>query len=111
MEEQHRLTEEVLKKAIANEFSKIEALVEVLEFNVTGKQHMTISTKVGGSMEWIFFGFTGGSNKGDNFACEMKAVAVTAKVDGETKNISYMAKCFPLSDARVKFLKDVSYIV
>ena len=50
MEEQHRLTEEVLKKAIANEFSKIEAQVEVLEFNVTGKQNMTISTKVGGSM-------------------------------------------------------------
>ncbi len=59
---------------------------------------------------FVCFSLSGGSNKGDNYACEMKAVSAVADVkgreDGET--YQFMAKCFPMNAARVKFLKQVS---
>ena len=37
MEEGHRLTEEVLKKAIAKQFNVDQSEIEIVKFDVTGK--------------------------------------------------------------------------
>ncbi len=51
----------------------------------------------------------GGSKEGDNYACDIKAVSAVADVkgkpDGET--YFYMAKCFPMSPERVRFIVEV----
>jgi hypothetical protein len=51
-----------------------------------------------------------GSNKGDNFACVMKAVTAHAKVKGEgvAKPYHFMAKCMPMNPVREKGLREVS---
>ena len=41
----------------------------------------------------------------------MKAVAVKAEVSGEAKALNYMAKCFPMNELRVDWLKKVSIFV
>ena len=51
--------------------------------------------------------FSDGSKKGDNFACVMKLVTVNAEVEGEKKALEYMAKCFPMNEARTKWLVEV----
>ena len=44
---------------------------------------------------------------GDNYACEIKAVSVVASVKGRKDTYYYMAKCYPIAEARAQFLKDV----
>lgn len=85
MEDGHRITDEYLKKALASKH-------EVHPKDVTIKS----------------FDVTGGSNKGDNFACEMKAVTVESNIRGKSQRDSFMAKCFPMNEARCKWLRQVS---
>ncbi len=85
-EEGHRLTGEILAKAIAKAASAEESGIEVLDFEVSA-----------------------GSNKGDNFACVMKAVTVKAKVDGEEKEFKFMTKAIPLHPMREKGIREVRY--
>ena len=86
MEEGHRITESVLRKAI------------VSDLDLTSQD----------DVEVVGFEVTGGSKRGDNFACEMKAVSAVAKIKGkEERSFNYMAKCFPMNAFRVEFLKSV----
>ena len=84
MEEGHKITNEILKKAIACEFSISEHEVNIERFQVSQ-----------------------GSNKGDNFLCVMKAVEVEAIVEEKKRKLFYMAKCIPINAFRAKFLLEV----
>ena len=84
-EEGHRITEVVLKKALGVKHDVHPKDVQIKSFEVTG-----------------------GSNKGDNFACEMKAIKVDSVILGKAYSDCLMGKCFPMNENRVKMLKDVS---
>ena len=58
-----------------------------------------------------YIALPGGSNKGDNYACELKAIEVLADVKGKEgeQKFNYMAKCFPMNEARVSMLKKVRH--
>ena len=88
MSSKHRITEEVLKKAIASKYGKDESVISILDFDVTE-----------------------GSNKGDNFACEMKAVKAKVNVDGEEHVEDLMTKAFPFNEFRIKWLVEVPFFI
>ena len=56
------------------------------------------------------FSVTAGSSKGDNYACEIKAVVATADVKGCQPGATYhyMAKCLPPGENAAKLVKSVS---
>ena len=83
-QQQHRITEAILRQSLATKYGKDESKVKVTGFEVTE-----------------------GSKKGDNFACEMKAVKVKAVVDGEEKVEDLMTKAFPFNEWRIKWLQEV----
>ena len=88
MDEENRpITEAIVRTTVAKDLGVSDDEVELKEFEV-GQ----------------------GSAKGDNYATEMKAFRVEAIVKGRKVRKSYMAKCFPVSEFRVKFLKEASYI-
>ena len=86
METGHRLTEAMLVNALAK---KLDAAVDAI----------------------VSFEVSGGAKKGDNFCCEMKQVDVVATISGEERKFVLMAKCFPMNEFRVKWLKDVSSVI
>ena len=90
MEEAHRLTEAVLVKSLAEEFQVKEDEVKLTSFEVSG-----------------------GSEKGDNFSCVMKKVKMVADVKGQPRGqtYNYLAKCFPMNEWRIKWLKESHFFV
>ncbi len=84
MEDGHRLTEPMLKKALARSLD------------------MQDSDKI----DIVSFDVSEGASKGDNFACVMKACSVKAKINGKEEEHHFMVKCYPMNELRVKFLKD-----
>ena len=85
MEEGHRITDEFLKKALAAKHEVHHKDVEIKKFDISG-----------------------GSNKGDNFACDMKAIKVESEIMGKSYTDQFMGKCFPMNECKVKILKAVS---
>ena len=53
-----------------------------------------------------------GSNVGDNYACEMKAVEVVADVRGREDGgvYHYMAKCIPMDKDTDKLIREASAV-
>jgi hypothetical protein len=85
MEEGHRITIPMIQKALSSSLSVPNNDINVIDFEV--------------SM---------GAEKGDNFACVMKAVTAMAKVNGKEGTYHFMVKCTPLNEFRAQFLKEVS---
>ena len=85
------ITADILRIAVASDLGLSESLIEILSFSISP-----------------------GSKMGDNFSCDVKAVEVEYHVKdrvedtpGQNKTSYYMAKVFPESDERIRFLKEV----
>ncbi len=85
MEDGHRLSKAILKRALASSLSAAEEGIEISSFDVSE-----------------------GSAKGENFVCVMKAVSLRAMVNGKEDEYHFMVKCYPMNELRVKFLTEVS---
>ena len=85
VEEQNRITPEILKKAVANEFSTKEDEIEIIEHNVSP-----------------------GAAVGDNFATVVKRVDFSYKLNEEFHAHSYIYKEVPHNEFREKFVRGVS---
>ena len=83
MASQHRITEDIVAASMARDLGVAADDVVVKDFKVSE-----------------------GSNRGDNYACEMKAIDVEATVKGEDVERHYMAKCYPMAEFRVTGLKE-----
>ncbi len=121
-ESRHRITEEIVRRALANQFGVRPEEVGVRSFDVSGKRSESMSavamvdpavckkpvrTTWGANVRVLH---PAGSNAGDNYACVMKAVTAVADVEGRPPGHAYhhMAKCFPTSKEWSKFLSEVS---
>ena len=80
----HIHLEKILLQSLAAKYGKKESDIKLLDFEVTA-----------------------GSSKGDNFACEMKAVKAKVIIDGEEKIEDLMTKAFPFNEFRIKWLVEV----
>ena len=85
VEEQNRITPEILKKAVAKEFSTKEDEIEIIEHNVSP-----------------------GAAVGDNFATVVKRVDFSYKLNEEVHAHSYIYKEVPHNEFREKFVRGVS---
>ena len=85
VEEQHRITTDILKKSVAAEFSTSAEQVQILSFDVTE-----------------------GSAAGDNFATVVKLVDFKFQIgNGEEKCHTYIVKQVPFQEMREKLVKAV----
>ena len=59
-------------------------------------------------VELIKYEVAAGSNKGDNFSCELKSVSTTAKINGnKTVEDKLMVKHNPANETRTAWIKAV----
>jgi hypothetical protein len=84
IEDGHRVNDDMLVKALANELDVPHGDIKIKSFEVSG-----------------------GSNKGDNFACVMKAVDFVAVVKGKEQKHRYLVKSIPMNEFRAKWLNEV----
>ena len=80
-----RVTAKILKKSIAVDKNVDESKVTVDSFD-----------------------FARGSNLGDNFASDIKSIAVKAHVDGKPMDLNYIAKVKPTDKMREQMLGEVN---
>jgi hypothetical protein len=80
----HRITADMLAKALANELHLAREETEIRSFEVSG-----------------------GSDRSDNFACVMKTVDFVAVVKGKEQGHNYLVKSVPVNEFRAKWLNEV----
>ena len=86
METEHRITPAILKRVLASD----------------------LSLRDGDDVEVLGFDVSGGAGDGDNLICEIKAIAVSARISGKREvSKRYMAKCVPISEFREAGLRQV----
>ncbi len=86
-EKDERINDQMLRKAVAAEYSVAENSVKITEWRTSG-----------------------GSADVDNFVTDMLAVKGQASVNGNVKEISYMAKVNPKGGIRREMVKKVGWI-
>ncbi len=84
VEQDSKITEDMLKKALANQFKVPEIEIEILEWK-SGV----------------------GSGAADNFACDMVSIKGTAKIKGSIQEFSYMTK---LAKVKADMLRSVDIV-
>ncbi len=84
-EQDSRIQDGMLKKALANQFQVPEDVIEIVEWTSGA-----------------------GSGAADNFACDMVAVKGKAKINGSLKEFSYMTKLAPDIKIKADMLRSVN---
>ena len=87
VEEQNRITPEIIRKSVAKEFSVDEKNVEILDVDISP-----------------------GAAHGDNFATVVKLATFNYKIDGVETPHSYIYKEVPHNEMREKFIRQVKEI-